>query len=141
MYLRYYLDAEGKPDNDWLGYKKVRVPDSASVPGEWPVSYHGTGVKAAGKIAELGYQLKQGFRFHFGKGVYSSPDPAVAEKFAFRTTEKETGKQFKIIFQNRVRPGSYRRIGQEETGHGDYFLSADPQDIRPYGTCIKPVLP
>ena len=60
------------------------------VKGEWPVSYHGSSSKRALKIATSGFDLKKGKRFLYGKGIYSTPDPAIAEKYA-------PGRMFKIV--------------------------------------------
>ena len=57
-------------------------PSLLEVKGEWPVSYHGTKDTSAGKIALEGFDLKKGKRFLYGRGIYSSPDPAKAEEYA-----------------------------------------------------------
>ena len=60
------------------------------VEGEWPVSYHGTKAHSAHKIALEGFDGKKGKRFKYGRGIYSTPDPEKAEKYA-------TGKSFKFF--------------------------------------------
>ena len=71
-------------DNVWLSGKNgnKRRHGMDSVDGEWPVSYHGTEKGFAENIAKEGYDLKKGKRFKYGHGVYSTPDPAIAEKYA-----------------------------------------------------------
>ena len=90
-------------DNVWLvgrnGNKRKHGTDS--VVGEWPVSYHGTGKGFAENIAKEGYDLKKGKRFKYGRGVYSTPDPAIAEKYA--STYEYEGMKFKVLVQNRVK--------------------------------------
>ncbi|GBC27073.2 ubiquitin domain-containing protein [Rhizophagus irregularis DAOM 181602=DAOM 197198] len=53
-------------------------------------------------------------RFLFGNGIYSTPDIDVA-----------------------VNPNTLIRISKEETGIGEYWISPDGADFRPYGICIK----
>ena len=62
-------------DNKWLGRSGHRTGSSE---GEWPVSYHGTGVNVSGSIAQEGYDLSKGKRFRYGKGIYSTPSIDVA---------------------------------------------------------------
>jgi hypothetical protein len=64
---RYAIKVNGKYENEnWLG--------SNDNPGEWPVSYHGTGHEAANSIATSGYDLSKHYRFKHGRGIYSTPD-------------------------------------------------------------------
>ena len=49
-------------DNKWLGRSGHRTGSSD---GEWPVSYHGTGVTVSGSIALEGYSLSKGKRFRY----------------------------------------------------------------------------
>ncbi|XDG06096.1 hypothetical protein ABKA04_005711 [Annulohypoxylon sp. FPYF3050] len=103
---RYALNVAGKYDSDvWLG--------SSNVPGEWPVSYHGTSMYNAEEISETSYDLSKGKRFAFGKGIYSTPDHNIAELYASEFTCE--GRRYKVILQNRVHPlalqldGAYSR--------------------------------
>ena len=68
-------------DMDWLG-GAGGTRRTESVEGEWPVSYHGTEKGFAEEIAEQGYRLDKSKRFMFGKGIYSTTDPDIAEKYA-----------------------------------------------------------
>ena len=49
------LDRPEYGDNKWLGTAGYRVESSE---GEWPVSYHGTGVNVSGNIAQERYTSK-----------------------------------------------------------------------------------
>ena len=84
-------------DSTWLG--GVKLADQ-SVADEWPVSYHETRRRAAAEmIAASGFDLKKGKRFKFGRGIYSTPDPADAEGYA--KIFDWGGKSYRVIFQNR----------------------------------------
>ncbi|CAG8589318.1 6438_t:CDS:1 [Paraglomus occultum] len=125
---RYALNVSGKYDNGddaWLG-----TGTSA-----WPVSYHGTTKYNARLITEEGYSLDKGTRFAYGRGIYSTPDINVAERYA---TEFEfEGKAYVIVIQNRVNPKNMIKIKARKTRDGEYWISTDENDIRPYGICIK----
>ncbi|KAJ2986362.1 hypothetical protein NUW58_g5065 [Xylaria curta] len=124
-WLRYALKVNGKFDSDvWLG--------SSNAPGEWPVSYHGTGRLNAESIAEVGYKLSKGVRFLYGSGVYSSPSVTTAEAYAREFSSH--GKRYKVIIQNRVNPANLRKVPTV-----DYWISPGDEDIRAYGLCIKEV--
>ena len=121
-------------DNVWLvgrnGNKRKHGTDS--VVGEWPVSYHGTGKGFAENIAKEGYDVKKGKRFKYGRGVYSTPDPAIAEKYA--STYEYEGMKFKVLVQNRV--------NMEDTTHvveNNYYVTESEENIRPYGILFKRV--
>ena len=106
VYIRPYgwtrvaLNVKAKyKDERWLGgYGKGR--NTADFAGEWPVSYHGTNKGFAEKIAFRGFDLSKGKRFTYGRGIYSTPDPTIAEKFASVCTFK--GGKYKVLVQNRV---------------------------------------
>uniref|UniRef100_UPI0037E9368A uncharacterized protein n=1 Tax=Semicossyphus pulcher TaxID=241346 RepID=UPI0037E9368A len=143
-WYRIALKVKGKyPDGDtWLGDKRWR---SHSVPGEWPVSYHGTSLKGATGIIRSNYNA--GDRAMYGRGIYSTPDIHVAEReeYAKTFTSKTTGKRYKVILQNRINPEK-RAI----CSRLDYWLIRVPKgasaekerdivesSIRPYGILIK----
>ena len=97
--MRLALDVKNRyEDTKWLGGVKS-VDRDESVANEWAVSYHGTGRDAAEIIAASGFDLKKGKRFKFGRGIYSTPDPAEAESYA-KVFDWE-GKSYRVIFQNR----------------------------------------
>ncbi|XP_071377576.1 uncharacterized protein [Centroberyx affinis] len=146
-WYRMALKVKGKyPDGDtWLGPNGWR---SHSVPGEWPVCFHGTSVDGARGIIKTHY--KAGPRAEHGRGIYSTPDIHVAEeeKYAKTFKSEKTGKRYKVILQNRINP-AMREICQRRE---DYWLvpvlegtSAEREreiverSIRPYGILIKEI--
>ena len=120
-------------DNSWLGM-------TGNAPGEWPVSYHGTGKHNASSITEEGYQLSQGRRFAYGRGIYSTPELAVALQYA--TSFEHENTSYKCILQNRVNPNYFTVIPRAQNGVGTYWLSGsvkavdESEFIRPYGLCL-----
>eukprot|EP00092_Neocalanus_flemingeri_P067638 GFUD01082582.1.p1 GENE.GFUD01082582.1~~GFUD01082582.1.p1 ORF type:complete len:338 (+),score=90.75 GFUD01082582.1:55-1068(+) len=118
-------------ETTWLGGKGGGIR-SESKEGEWPVSYHGTNKEFAEEIAATGYDLSKGERFKFGRGIYSTPDPSIAEKYAKRYEFK--GETFKIILQNRV-----NMQDTEVIDHMNYFVTAAEENIRPYGILYKKI--
>ncbi|KAM9352127.1 uncharacterized protein ABDE67_006985 [Symphorus nematophorus] len=133
------LDKYG--DNTWLG---TRYRSTQSVPGEWPVSYHGTSKSGAEGIIEEYY--KPGPGQSYGRGVYSTPYMSDAVGYAKTFTSKSNGKTYRVILQNRINP-------QYRTKHNNdrYYLISIPngpsdaeQDmaemaIRPYGLLLQEV--
>ena len=98
-WMRLALDVKDRyGDSTWLGGVKLEDRNQ-SIADEWPVSYHGTGRDAAEIIASSGFDLKKGKRFKFGRGIYSTPDPAEAERYA--KVFNWGGKSYRVIFQNR----------------------------------------
>lgn len=140
---RMALKVKGKYEDDvWLGPDGWR---SNSEPGEWPVSFHGTTIEGAKGIIQSGY--KAGPRQAYGRGVYSTPDIEVADNqgYAKTFTSKTTGKEYKIVLQNRINP-KYRQICMKK----DFWLVPVPEGtsaerekeivtsaIRPYGLLLK----
>jgi ubiquitin len=118
---RFALKVDNKFDsNAWLG--------SSNAPGEWPVSYHGTGYHNSMSIANEGFKLSKGLRFAYGRGIYSTPNVVTAELYA--TEFSFDGRRYKVVVQNRVNPTCLNKFG-------DYWVSPRDEDIRPYGLCIK----
>ena len=131
---RYALKVLGRfGDDRWLGTKGHRA---ASCSGEWPVSYHGTGVNVSGNIAQEGYDLSKGRRFRYGRGIYSTSSVEVAAKYA--QTFLHEGKRYQMVFQNRVSPTDLKIIDARTTGVGEYWVQPNQELIRPYGICIRP---
>jgi len=127
---RFALKVKGHFDDDrWLGSAGHR---HHSDEGEWPVSYHGTGLHAAASIAEEGYRLGKCTRFLYGKGIYSTPELAVA--VLYTTHFNDQGQEYQLILQNRVNPESLKIV---TTGVGEYWVSSKDEHIRPYGVCIR----
>ncbi|GES83305.1 hypothetical protein GLOIN_2v1836722 [Rhizophagus clarus] len=116
-------------DNTWLGVDN-RQYSTSSVVNEWPVSYHGTAKHNCKSIAEDGYLLCKGKRFLFGYGIYSTPDIDVAYQYATKFTHD--GDEYRVVFQNRVNPNNLIRIPKYETRVGEYWISPDGADLRPY---------
>ena len=98
--------------------------------GEWVVSYHGTSKECAEEIARTKYDLSKGKGFSYGRGIYSSSDPAVAEGYAKPFTFEN--KQYKVIIQNRV----YME-GTDHIQPVNYFVTRKEKDIRPYALLYK----
>ena len=110
------------------------------------MTYHGTRDTFAKDIAARGYDLKKGKRFKYGRGIYSTPDPAIAEDYA--TTFEFEGQKYKVLLQNRVNMedtdvvvGKYScPCGDaNSTKTGEYFVTADEKNVRPYGILFKKV--
>jgi ubiquitin len=134
---RYALKVDGKyKDDTWLLGKGKRPDPFSSAQEEWPVSYHGTSYNNGLSIAEEGYRLSQCKRFKHGIGIYSTPDIDVAFKYA-ETRQHSDGKTYKVVIQNRVNPKTLVKITKAETKVGDYWISPNEDDIRPYGFCTR----
>ena len=96
----------------------------------WAVSYHGTNKQSAEEIVKTKYDLSKGKRFNFGRGIYSSPDPSIAEKYS--QAFKYQGRWYKVILQNRVNMEDTKYIAEKE-----FFLTKNPNNIIPYGILYK----
>lgn len=118
-------------NNEWLGVSRDGEVNSSDK--EWPVSYHGTQKEFAESITEEGYVLKKGKRFAFGIGIYSSPDPKVAESYASAFNYK--GANYKLIFMNRVNMEYTKEV--KLTNGNIYFVTSDERQIRPYAILFK----
>ena len=131
---RIALKVKGKYEDDvWLGAAGSRRHSS---PGEWAVSYHGTGKLGIKGIAESGYDSSKLERELHGKGHYSTPDIEVAALYAQPFILDR--KRYKMVFQNRVNLDESIIIPEERTGAGaEYFVTPLRDNIRPYGICIK----
>ncbi|XP_038561403.1 uncharacterized protein LOC119893362 [Micropterus salmoides] len=141
---RFALRVLDKYDgNTWLGN---RYRSTESVPGEWPVSYHGTSKEGAEGIIAGFY--KPGPRQLYGRGIYSTPNITEAKNYAKTFTSKNDGKRYKVVLQNRINP-AYR---QKHRNNGDYWLVSIPEGtsvteeqkmveraIRPYGLLLREV--
>jgi hypothetical protein len=118
---RYALKVADKyGSNTWLG--------RSDAPGEWLVSYHGTGYHNCLSIADEGFKLAKGVRFSYGRGIYSTPNIETAEMYAKEFTKD--GRRYKVVIQSRVNPVNLGKFG-------DYWVSPRDKDLRPYGICIK----
>ncbi len=102
------------------------------------MSYHGTSLNNGLSIGEEGYKLSQGERFWHGKGIYSTPDIKVAFKYA--KDVPFNGKTFKLVVQNRVNPETVIKVDKAVTKVGEYWISPNDDDIRPYGFCVREII-
>ena len=135
-WYRYALNVVGKYENDkWLGPGGIRTESSSD---EWPVSYHGTNMEESEASSISCSSPDKASRFHHGKGVFSSPDLAVASSYAQRF--KHNGHHHRIILQNRVNPTDGHLVVVNE---GKYWLcpqqdsTSKVYDIRPYGVLVS----
>ena len=120
-------------DDVWLGAAGNRIHSS---PGEWVVSYHGTGKLGIQGIVKSGYDRSRLRRERFGKGHYSTPDIEVAKGYA--ANFEFEGKKYLMVLQNRVNLANSTIIPKEVTRAGaEYFVTPSRDSIRPYGICIK----
>ncbi|XP_075255917.1 uncharacterized protein LOC142348443 isoform X2 [Convolutriloba macropyga] len=121
-------------DSSWIGGLHDKSANRRSgVDGEWAVSYHGTNRQAAASIVNSGvFDHSKSKRQLFGKGIYSTPYPFIAEKFA--TEFIYAGKTFKLLMQNRV---DMSRTTLENDNM--YYVTQDDRYIRPYGLLFKEV--
>ena len=129
---RYALKVDDKyENNNWIGKTGRSNNDS-----EWAVSYHGTKIYLAKPICLNG--SKPGINNKYGIGVNCTPNISTAEKYAEIFTSPTTGRNYKIVFQNRVKPSAIIKC-QEKDGPGEYWYVPDGKDIRPYSICIKEI--
>ena len=118
-------------NNEWLGVSRYNETDSADK--EWPVSYHGTEKGFAEAIVEEGYALEKGKRILCGQGIYSSPDPEVAESYAAPFNHDRAN--YKLIFMNRVNMEFAKEV---IIRNGQIFIiTSDDRHIRPYAILLK----
>ncbi|XP_045894478.1 uncharacterized protein LOC123962415 [Micropterus dolomieu] len=140
---RFALKVLDKYDgNTWLG---TQYRSTQSVPGEWPVSYHGTSKAGVDGIIEGFY--KPGPGQAYGRGIYSTPFIAEAISYAKTFTSQKTGKKYLVILQNRINPAYRYKYNNDK-----YWLVPIPagisvteehkmveRAIRPYGLLLKEV--
>ena len=120
----------GKYENDiWLG--------SSSAAGEWPVAYHGTKKETAEAFCKRGGVLRsRGKKYTSGKGIYTTPSPALAEQ---QTDSFEFGGlKYKMIFMDRVSMDHTVEYDLSGIGGGTYFITSD-EKVRPYCVLLKQV--
>lgn len=139
--LQKYSDGDS-----WLGTGK----------DAWPVSYHG---KTMDGSIILSHDGKPDDEPRFldacaaavvrvetrGRGVYSTPDIKMAEKFCKTFTSKVDGKKYKVVLQNRINPKNRKECNRKNVwlvyipeGHNDVQTRAIVQEsIRPYGLLLK----
>lgn len=129
-FKRFALNVSNKYENLlWIGCNNGT--------GEWPVSYHGTGNHENKTLAENGCVFTPGRAISFTRGIYSTPDVHVAEKYAKKFTYNN--EQYLVIFQNRVNPRNLVEVRANQTGAEEYWINPSEDDVRPYGICIRKV--
>ncbi|XP_026155728.1 uncharacterized protein LOC113126112 [Mastacembelus armatus] len=136
--------------NGWLGTGK----------DAWPVSYHGHNMDGSlGIILTHGGDPSEEPRFletaanslitteKKGRGVYSTPDVKMAEKYCKTFKSNVDGKMYKVVLQNRINPKERKKCQREDVwlvyipeGRNDVQTRAIVQEsIRPYGLLLKKV--
>ena len=86
-------------------------------------------------IAARGFDLGQGKRFKYGKGIYSTPDPKEAERYTVKFSWE--GRSFKLMLQNRVNMAGTQVVSDGNGSRAQFFVTAEEEDIRPYGILFK----
>ena len=134
--LKYYKD------DNWLVQRDARS-------GEWPVSYHGTGINELQSVSQSGAAIGPGHPF--AKGAYTSPSVEMVARY-YSKQFNHNGRMYKVALQNRVNPdiqgGHFQVISASNTKVGaDYWVSPlhnnqnGIYDVRPYGILIRDVGP
>ena len=128
---RFVNDEDGR-DDKWLGEPGYREISSE---GEWPVPYHGTPKENSDSITTSGYLLSKSQRFKYGRGIYSAPSITTAAGYAKSFTFK--GCDYQLVFQNRVCPRDLEKVSAQKTRCGEYWVTKNQDNIRPYGICTR----
>ena len=128
------LKIKGRYEDDtWFGGVGKRENEKQSMDGEWAISYHGPkDYKTIAAIINNGYDVDKNERANYGKGIYSSPDPATAEGYSQELIYGE--KHIKAMIMNRVHM-SYTKV----VNRGKFFVTANDCMIRPIAVLIKEV--
>ncbi|XP_070840659.1 uncharacterized protein [Chaetodon trifascialis] len=134
--------------DNWLGTGK----------DAWPVSYNGHNMDGShGIILTHGGSPDSEPQFldaaaaslvtgeTRGRGVYSTPDIKVAEKYCKKFKSKVDGKTYKVVLQNRINPEKRVKCQREDIwlvyipeGYNDVQTRATVQEsIRPYGLLLR----
>ena len=111
----------------------------------WPVAFHGTSgshVRGIRDIVCNGFLPRGGESTPrngeiFGVGIYCTPDPKFAAKYASNEPlVTSSGLKLEIVFQVRVRPGGYEEHAHT---HGRGWVIKRKEDIRPCGILLREV--
>lgn len=131
---RYALNVLGRYKSDqWLTNNNT---------DGWVIAYHGTSASVGRYIAEEGLLVKGG-KSHakngevYGTGVYVTPHVDYAAKYAPKVTVND--REYAMVFQCRVRPGTFTRYWQRNDGSHNIWLVKNSSNIRPYGICMKKI--
>lgn len=136
--------------DSWLGTGK----------NAWPVSYHGQNMDGSlgiiyirkGEPSDAPQFLDAAAACMVqpdtqGRGVYSTPDIKMAEKYCKTFKSKVDGKTYRVLLQNRINPSKRRKCQREDVwlvyipkGMNDLQTRGIVQEsIRPYGLLLKQV--
>jgi hypothetical protein len=133
------------PDGDrWLG--------KTNAPGEWAVVYHGTKPQYVKPLTETPLKEGNGLN-HYGVGIYCSPNPEVAEKYAPRSPPIK-GVKYLFMVVCRVNVSKVHRCTRRpcpDAGSPNYTVhftqgkdiwfangqNESSQNIRAYGILVK----
>ena len=74
-------------------------------------------------------------RFVYGVGIYSTPEPGIAEQYASRFVYEHNS--YKLILMNRVNMETTNSV--YVPGVGVYFVTSKETDIRPFAILFKKV--
>lgn len=127
-------------------------------PNAWPVSYNGQNMDGSiilthgGKPSDEPEFLDAAAASMVttetrGRGVYSTPDIKVAEKYCKQFKSKVDGKTYKVVLQNRINPQKRRKCQRDDVwlvyipeGSSDVQTRATVQEsVRPYGLLLRQV--
>ena len=115
-------------DDTWFGENEKQPLN-----GRWAISYHGPkNHNTITAIINNGYDVDKNERAAFGKGIYSSPNPATAEGYA--ETFVYNGKRIRTLVMNRVHMNHTQVVN-----NGQYFVTANDRMIRPIAVLVKEV--
>jgi hypothetical protein len=105
--------------------------DVDSFPRDWDIAYHGTHTEFVRSIILEGLEVT-GHSTHghsFGRGIYLSPYPAVA--YSYSGHKILHGVKTNVVFQCRVRPGSYTIADTHASPHkNDAWIVTDSNDVK-----------
>ncbi|BFU19448.1 ubiquitin family protein [Entamoeba histolytica HM-1:IMSS-B] len=100
---------------------------------EWPVSFHGSNCSKFTEIVQWGDKL--GVSGVGGMAVFCTPDFRIALQHSDVVTDPQTGRKYKVIFQNRVRRSSIIRASNVG-GPDNFWYITNPSDVRAYSICL-----
>ena len=90
-------------------------------------------MKNAESIYKIG--LKIGANNKYGFGVYCTPNIKTAAEYSKVFHSEVDGKNYKLVFQNRVKPSAIVECSKFG-GPKDYWFVSNEADIRPYSICL-----
>ena len=69
--------------------------------------------------------------------MFCTPSPDLALRHSHVVTDPQTGRRYKVIFQNRVNPAHVRKAS-EVGGPNDFWYLPNACDVRAYSICLYP---